>query len=397
MRNGARRGRLLFILPGPLWEIKGSLRRRMEALSQSYEGLIVTTMPMPGFHRLGSFTLQALRFRRRSKAWVNLKFLLYGCWLALRARLTGSGWDLVVTYDPLRSGLIGLLVARIAGARFCPEVNGVYDSYANYIDDPPGPILSLKKILYPRLVAFTLARADGIKTLFPRQLDGFRPRLRDPVTENFFDYVDLSPFRNLGEEKVILFVGFPFRLKGVDLLIEAFKKIFPRHPDWKLKILGWFPDDRELRKAMDGHPAIFHHPPVYSPDMPKHMGTCGVFVLPSRTEAMGRVLLEAMAAGKPRLGARIEGIPTVIEDGVDGLLFRPGDAEDLAEKLDRLLGDEDLRRALGEAGKARAAREFNGDAYFARLMDFYGRVLRRGGETAAARGPSPLGVLDAAS
>ncbi|MDQ3000749.1 MAG: glycosyltransferase [Fibrobacterota bacterium] len=373
------RSRILFILPGPLWEIKDTLRKRMERLSERYQGRLVTTMPEAGEHRLGNFCLTALKYRRGAiwKPWMNLKFLLYGCFLALRARFGGESYDLVVTYDPLRSGLIGLLVARLAGARFAPEVNGVYDSYANYIDDGSAPVLAFKRWLYPRLVGFTLARADGVKTLFPSQLKRYKDRIHTPVVEYFFDYVDLEPFHDLGEEKVILFVGFPFRLKGVDLLIEAFKAIAPRHPGWKLKILGWFPDDRELKRCMGGHPDIFHHPPVYSHEMPEHMGRCGIFVLPSRTEAMGRVLLEAMACAKPRLGSDLEGIPTVIENGVDGLLFRAGDAEDLAVKLDQLMSDPVLRKSLGMAGRMRAVTEFNANHYFRRLLDFYGRVLRQ--------------------
>lgn len=373
------RNRILFILPGPLWEIKDSLRKRMERLSERYRGRIVTTMPGGGGHRLGNFTLTALAYRRGApwKPWMNLKYLLYGCFLAMRARLGGESYDLVVTYDPLRSGLIGLLVARLAGARFAPEVNGVYESYANYLDDGPRFLLAFKRWLYPRLVGFTLARADGIKTLFPSQLRHYRDRIRTPVVEHFFDYVDLDPFQDLGEEPVILFVGFPFYLKGVDLLIEAFKAVSPRHPGWKLKILGWFPDRSALDAAIGGHPDILHHPPVFSHEMPEHMGRCGIFVLPSRTEAMGRVLLEAMACAKPRIGADIEGIPTVIEDGVDGLLFRAGDAEDLAAKLDRLMGDPVLRKSMGMAGRMRSIGEFNANHYFRRLLDFYGRVMRQ--------------------
>lgn len=375
--------RLLFIMPGPLWEIKDTLRKRMARLSERYEGTILTSMPkgLPEGDgtRLGNFTVRALAYRRGSfwKPWMNLKFILYGCLLALRARFGKDGWDLVVTYDPLRSGLIGLLVARLAGAKFAPEVNGVYDSYANYLEDGSRPVLAFKRWLYPRLVGFTLARADGIKTLFPSQLKRYRDRITTPVVEHFFDYVDLEPFQDLGEEKVILFVGFPFRLKGVDLLIEAFKAVAPRHPGWKLKILGWFPDDRELKAAIGGHPDIFHHPPVYSREMPGHMGRCGIFVLPSRTEAMGRVLLEAMACAKPRVGADIEGIPTVIENGQDGLLFRAGDAGDLAVKLDLLMGDANLRKSLGMAARLRSVTEFNANHYFRRLLDFYGRVLRQ--------------------
>ncbi|HKP97272.1 MAG TPA: glycosyltransferase family 4 protein [Fibrobacteria bacterium] len=374
-----KRNRLLLILPGPLWEIKDSLRQRMERLSERYQGRIVTTMPESGGHRLGNFTLTALRYRRGApwKPWMNLKFLLYGCLLGLRARLGGESYDLVVAYDPLRSGLIGLLVARLAGARFAPEVNGVYESYANYLDGGPRWLLACKRHLYPRLVGFTLSRADGIKTLFPSQLKHYRDRIRTPVVEHFFDYVDLEPFRDLGEEKVVLFVGFPYKLKGVDLLIEAFKRVAPRHPGWKLKILGWFPDLRELDAAIGGHPDIFRHPPVFSRDMPGHMGRCGIFVLPSRTEAMGRVLLEAMACAKPRVGADVEGIPTVIEDGVDGLLFQAGNADDLAAKLDLLMGDAALRKSLGMAGRMRSIGEFNANHYFRRLLDFYGRVLRQ--------------------
>lgn len=392
------RNRLLVILPGPLWEVPTTLRKRMERLSERFEGRIVTTMEKPGEHAIGRFALTALRYRRGAawKPWMHLKYLLYGIRLGLGARLGGERWDLVVAYDPLRSGLIGLLVARLAGARFAPEVNGVYDSYANYLEGGSRPMLALKRRLYPLLVAFTLRRSDGIKTLFPSQLKAYKDRIRTPVVEHFFDFVNLEPFSDLGEEKVVLFVGFPFRLKGVDLLIEAFKAVAPRHPDWKLKILGWFPDRRELERAMGGHPAIFHQPPVLPSEMPGHMGRCGIFVLPSRTEAMGRVLLEAMACSKPRIGADIEGIPTVIADGKDGLLFRPGDAADLAAKLDRLMSDADLRKELGVAGHVRAAAEFTADRYFRRLFDFYGRVLRQIRIPGPARAPQPQGVLDAA-
>ena len=126
---------------------------------------------------------------------------------------------------------------------------------------------------------------------------------------------------------------------------------------------------------MDGHPQIFHQPPVLHSQIHLHIGACGIFVLPSRTEAMGRVLLESMAAGKPRIGADVDGIPTVIDNGRDGLLFAPGDAADLAAKLDLLMGDPELRRSLGRRGAERAREEFTADAYFTKLSQFYQKVL----------------------
>ncbi|HLP41011.1 MAG TPA: hypothetical protein VK465_05850, partial [Fibrobacteria bacterium] len=58
------KSRLLLILPGPLWEVKDSLRKRLERLSESFEGVVMTSMQEAGRTRIGAFTLDALRFRR---------------------------------------------------------------------------------------------------------------------------------------------------------------------------------------------------------------------------------------------------------------------------------------------------------------------------------------------
>jgi glycosyltransferase involved in cell wall biosynthesis len=90
---------------------------------------------------------------------------------------------------------------------------------------------------------------------------------------------------------------------------------------------------------------------------------------------MGRVLVEAMAAGKPRIGSSVGGIPTTIEDGVDGLLVPPDDVEALAEALDTLMGSKELRQRLGSAGQRRALNEFSSAEYFRKSAEFYDSVL----------------------
>ncbi|MDH5573226.1 MAG: glycosyltransferase family 4 protein, partial [Gammaproteobacteria bacterium] len=216
---------------------------------------------------------------------------------------------------------------------------------------------------------------DGIKLLFDSQIDPFQNVLNNKVIARFPCYVAIDKFENLKEENEILFVGFPFKRKGVDILIAAFKKIASRYPDWKLKILGWFPDHLELDSAIDKHPQIYHHKPVYYNEMPKHIGSCAVVVLPSRSEAMGRVLVEAMAAGKPRIGSNVDGIPTVINDGVDGLLVEPQNVDDLAEKLEMLICNSELRKTLGENGKRRALNEFSSETYYKNLFNFYNKLI----------------------
>ncbi|MCI5207450.1 MAG: glycosyltransferase, partial [Candidatus Electrothrix sp. ATG2] len=283
--------------------------------------------------------------------------------------------DLIITYDPLKTGLIGLLAKFYLGGKIVVEVNGVYGSPIVWEDQYGNSGNALKKKIFPMVIRFVLKRSDGIKLLFPKQLDGLRVDLAGKVVTSFFDWVNTDLFHLTGEDKEVLFVGFPFRIKGVDVLITAFKQIAAYHPDWSLKILGWYPDQTELETAIDGHPQIFYHPPVSAAEMIDHIGKCGFLVQPSRTEAMGRVLVEAMAAGKARIGSRVDGVPTVINDGVDGLLVEVENVEELAEKIDLLIRDEKLRKKLGTTAAERARKEFSAQIYVKLTSEFYQRVI----------------------
>ena len=88
-----------------------------------------------------------------------------------------------------------------------------------------------------------------------------------------------------------------------------------------------------------------------------------ILILPSRTEAMGRVLLEAMGARKPVIASNVDGIPYYVQDGFNGLLCRPGDAEDLAGKLRQLLCDTGLREKLAANGLVAARTKYDEKAY----------------------------------
>jgi glycosyltransferase involved in cell wall biosynthesis len=88
-----------------------------------------------------------------------------------------------------------------------------------------------------------------------------------------------------------------------------------------------------------------------------------IFALPSTGEGFGLVFLEAMAFGKPVVGADAGGIPDLIRDGSNGLLIPPNDPDALAQGLSRLLQDEALRGKLGECGAAMVRREYEFDAF----------------------------------
>jgi len=302
-------------------------------------------------------------------------FLLVGFFQLVKAKLVGDKYDLFITYDPLKTGLIGVLLTSITGTKMLVEINGDYTQDVIYAEIKNVYKRKFKKWLMITVEKFVLNHVDAVKLLHEKQIDFFKPLKRGIKIGCFPDFVNTSSFRNLGETKEILLVGFPFMIKGVDILIEAFKKVSDKHNDWKLKILGWYPDMTLLNKAMDNHPNIYHHPPVDRAEVAEHIGKCGIFVLPSRTEAMGRVLIEAMAAAKPRVGANVGGIPTVIEKDVDGLLFESENIDELSVLLDRLMTDKRLREELGHKARERYEIDFTPEMYFRQLNEFYRDIL----------------------
>ncbi len=97
-----------------------------------------------------------------------------------------------------------------------------------------------------------------------------------------------------------------------------------------------------------------------------------VFVLPSLREGISNTLLEAMASGLPIVATRVGGNPGLVEEGSSALLVPPAAPDALGQALLRYVGDQDLRRAHGEAGRARALREFSLEA----MVRGYARVYR---------------------
>ena len=102
--------------------------------------------------------------------------------------------------------------------------------------------------------------------------------------------------------------------------------------------------------------------------------------IPSTTmgEAFGVVLLEAMACGKPVIASNLPGVRSVVSDGQDGLLVRPGDVQDLAEKIEWLLGDAPRRKAMGGQGRAKVEQRYAWSKIIPRLVEIYHEVLADG-------------------
>ncbi|MGV9249900.1 glycogen synthase [Streptomyces sp. NPDC003697] len=184
----------------------------------------------------------------------------------------------------------------------------------------------------------------------------------------------------------VLFVGRITRQKGVPHLLRAVRGI---DPSAQVVLCAGAPDtpeiDREFRelhdelsRARDG----VHWIPRMLPrtDVIQLLTHAAVFVCPSVYEPLGIVNLEAMACGTPVVASRVGGIPEVVEDGRTGLLV-PLDGGDeafeagLAQALDRVLGDPEAARRMGEAGRRRAVEEFGWDAVARRTARLYEKIV----------------------
>jgi glycosyltransferase involved in cell wall biosynthesis len=364
--------KLLLLYPGPSYDVRSSFNVKLQELSdRGFCGGLITSAPEAESLAIGNFEVRCVS-RRGGKLLTAFRFL--SVIVRWKGQYTGTG-AIVVTYDPLRTGLFGCFAKMLTGAKLAPEVNGDFADRANFLDLKNRVWAFAKRRFFILTEKVVLKRADGIKLLYEGQLDELRVSTKDKIVRVMPNWVSVSQFQRLGEENTLLTVGFPWQVKGIDVTIRAFRRIASQVPDWRLIILGWYKDTAELNSLIADCQQIEIRGPVKYEQMPDIIGRCGIFVLASRTETMGRVLIEAMAAGKPRVASRVGGVPTVVNDGVDGILFASEDDKALSVELVNLINDGDKRKRLGDAGAARAKKEFSTKAHFDRISEFYRQVL----------------------
>jgi len=147
--------------------------------------------------------------------------------------------------------------------------------------------------------------------------------------------------------------------KGFDLLLEAAALLKTRGVRFEIVVHGV--DERGGVASMEAlrdrlglaRDQVSFPGWTASPDA--FLRSLDVFCLPSRRETLSLALLEALAAGRPIVAARLKGLEEVVEDGLEALTFEVGDVAGLAAALERLIGDPALRLTMGQAARARAA------------------------------------------
>lgn len=160
--------------------------------------------------------------------------------------------------------------------------------------------------------------------------------------------------------------------KGLDVLIDAFALLAAKDPSPILVIMGGGEEESRLRGSIERQGLSERIVLTgFVNNAQTYLSALDVFVLPSRSEALGYVLLEAGLAGLPAIGTRVGGIPEVLEDGVTGLLVPPGDPHALAAALTAVVADSSLRVRLGTALNQKVLSAFSTEAMATETLALY--------------------------
>lgn len=160
----------------------------------------------------------------------------------------------------------------------------------------------------------------------------------------------ISGSKSTLQTKKVLAVTRNSHEKGIDRLLMIWKAIAQKHTDWILEVygvLGFEKDWLPMVKHLNIENSVRFHPPTHN--IANCYTEASVFVMTSRTEGMGLVLLEAMASGLPCIAYDCPiGPRSIISDGVNGFLVEDGNVQAFVQKLELLIEEVSLRKKLGE-------------------------------------------------
>jgi glycosyltransferase involved in cell wall biosynthesis len=177
---------------------------------------------------------------------------------------------------------------------------------------------------------------------------------------------------------LFLYLGRLSRDKGVLDLARAFAGLATQHTSAHLALVG--PDEEGLRDRIGDIVGKFANRVSvrhFTARPEQSMAGADVFCLPSYREGFGQVAIEAAATGLPVIASRIYGIVDAVVEGETGLLHAPADVEALRSHMETLMLRPDLRRRLGEAGRARALRDFSAERVTRALLEYYAGVTAK--------------------
>jgi glycosyltransferase involved in cell wall biosynthesis len=191
--------------------------------------------------------------------------------------------------------------------------------------------------------------------------------------------VDTSVFKPrpaVPEKPRFVCVGTICLRKGHQYLFRAFEKVRAVLPEAKLICAGlYYPDFTRERKRWEGTFTHFEHLP--HSELANVLQGATAFVFPSNEEGFARSVIEGMAAGLPIIATHESGATTLVDDGVEGLIIRARDVDQLAGAMIKVANDRELNRKMGEAAYARGAKNNSWGDFADRLIRICSEAIEK--------------------
>ena len=348
-------GRTRYRLP-----LEGGLARKWDALAEQLE-----------LRAIASGTGSDPRFRLVPPRRGDGPRFYVGLPLRVAREIRSFEPDVVVGETPYE-GIAIELARRIARTRVrtVVEVHGDWRTSTRLYGS------ALRRLLSPlgdALAAWGIRRADAVRTLSPFTSGLVRGLGIEPAGE-FIAFIDLdrfsvTPTSQLPDRPRALFVGVLELYKNVDGLVAAWRLVTTRLPEARLWIVGDGTRSDLAAALVREFPGQVDWTRQLAPgEVAAALDDSTCLVLPSRSEGLPRVAVEALCRGRAVVGSRGGGIPDVVEDGENGLLVEPGDTAGLAAALERLLTDRELAERLGRGANESSGRWRSSPEKFAENM-----------------------------
>ncbi|MCS6814286.1 MAG: glycosyltransferase family 1 protein [Cyanobacteria bacterium] len=277
---------------------------------------------------------------------------------AIGAALEAFQPDIIHVVNPAVLGLAGIFYSKLYNIPLIASYHTHLPQYLHHygLGNLEGLLWALLRLGHNQAALNLCTSTAMVKELSSHGIERVELWQRGVDTELFQPSLASKEMRDRlsqghPEAPLLLYVG---RL-GAEKEIDRIKPVLAAIPNARLALVGDGPHRQELEHHFAGTPTHFVGY-LKGQELASAYASADAFIFPSRTETLGLVLLEAMAAGCPVVAARSGGIPDIVEDGVNGYLFDPADEQGAILATQRLLRHQDERETLRRNARAEAER-----------------------------------------
>jgi glycosyltransferase involved in cell wall biosynthesis len=309
------------------------------------------------------------------KPWHHLEFVAGNGRRGLMTRTLGQ--SIRSRPDLMLIGLVGMTPLGVA---CLPFLRGGFGFIAHGAETWAEPRYSRRFSVRRARFAFAVSRHTGasLQRTFRIPAERIR-RLPNTLDPGFGAFDEAVPEESQPPELLtVARLWAEEGMKGVDHTLKALASLSARHPHARYRIVGKGSDKARLQAlaaSLGLGQRVSFEEDLGDDELAERYRRCAGFVMPSGQEGFGIVFLEAMRFSKPCIGGDAGGTPDVIVDDETGFLVPYGDPGTLADRLDRLLSEPELRRRLGRAGRQRLIDEFTFERFKARVAEYIGELL----------------------